>query len=63
MNKPIVVVGFPTISQLIRGYTVVLEYVVLMPDDQLFNESKKSFTQIDGYGSTKITLVQTDEGE
>lgn len=47
MNKPIVIVGFPIISLLVRGHTVVLEDVVLMPDDQLFNESRKSFTQQD----------------
>ena len=40
-NKPVVIVGFPIISRLIRGRDVSLNDVILVPDDQLFNESKK----------------------
>jgi len=43
MSKPIIIVGFPIISQLVRGNSVELEDVILLPDDQLFNESRKAF--------------------
>ena len=60
--KVTIIVGFPIISKLIRGHTVELENVILIPDDQLFNESKNSFTKIEeGDGTTKITLVSSNE--
>jgi hypothetical protein len=39
MNKPVIIVGFPIISKLIRGFTVELSNVIFIPDDQLFNEA------------------------
>ena len=35
-----IIIGFPIISKLVRGQTVQLSNVALIPDDQLFNESK-----------------------
>jgi hypothetical protein len=35
-----IIIGFPVISKLVRGQTVQLSNVALIPDDQLFNESK-----------------------
>jgi len=59
---PIIVVGFPIISRLIRGYTVKLDNLVLIPDGQLFNESKNTFARVEeGIGTTKITLVSVNE--
>lgn len=43
MNKPTFIIGFPIISKLIRGYTVELNNVCFIPDDQLFNESKNMY--------------------
>jgi hypothetical protein len=40
MEKVTVIVGFPIISKLVRGCTVELSELILIPDDQLFNESK-----------------------
>jgi GH24 family phage-related lysozyme (muramidase) len=42
MVKPTLVIGFPIISKLIRGYTVELEDAYLMPDSQLLNESRNT---------------------
>jgi hypothetical protein len=40
MEKVTVVVGLPIISKLVRGYTVELDELILIPDYQLSNESK-----------------------
>ena len=39
MDKVTVIVGFPILSKLVRGRTVELSDLVLIPDDQLFNEA------------------------
>ncbi len=41
-NKPVIVVGFPIICKLIHAEDVILEKVILIPDDQLFNEHYKN---------------------
>jgi hypothetical protein len=46
MDKPVVIVGFPTIARLISGRAVELEKVVLMPDDQFNNEHLKILYEI-----------------
>lgn len=38
-DKPVVIVGFPILSKLVRGLSVELPNVCLIPDDQLHNES------------------------
>jgi hypothetical protein len=40
LDKITICVGFPIISKLVRGNSVELSNCVLIPDDQLFNESK-----------------------
>lgn len=40
MDKITIIVGFPILSKLVRGNSVELSNCVLIPDDQLFNESK-----------------------
>lgn len=39
--RPTIIIGFPIISKLVRGKEVHLESAVLIPDDQLMNESVK----------------------
>ena len=40
-QKPVIIVGWPTIAQLAAGRTVELSNVVLLPDDLLFNTAAR----------------------
>jgi hypothetical protein len=52
-----IIIGFPIISKLIRGHTVQLSNVALIPDDQLFNESKNIDCCVQFSEPTKNTKI------
>jgi len=50
-DKPVIIIGVPTMSLLFRGFDVHLESAVLIPDSQVKNLSVREPPPEGGYGS------------